>query len=221
LKAVIFDLDGTLINSAICFKEMKSRIIRHLESRGVIHGLLNDGMLNFEITRLAVENLRLKSFSEEHIQRILGEASEIMNEIELGSLDGATLVEGVPGTLKALKAKGLRLGIITRGCREYAERILSRFGLRKYFDAVVARDDVDRPKPDPEHARQLLKALDVAAKDALFVGDHWSDAECARRSGVEFLFVRKRGQSVDAPEAFGFPTVGDIEEIVRFIGANR
>ncbi|MCW4020129.1 MAG: HAD family phosphatase, partial [Candidatus Bathyarchaeota archaeon] len=151
MKAVIFDLDGTLINSAIDFKKIKSWVIGYLQSVGVTHGLLNAGMLNFKIISIAVEHLRTKGFSEERIKRVLGKVSKIMNQVELESLKGATLVEGVPETLKALKARGLKLGVITRSCRECAEKILAQFGLRGFFDAIVARDDVENSKPNPEH----------------------------------------------------------------------
>ena len=53
-----------------------------------------------------------------------------MNRGVLDSLDGATLREGVPETLAKLKTKGMKLGIITRGCREYTELILAKFKLR-------------------------------------------------------------------------------------------
>ena len=60
LRAVIFDLDETLIHSKIDFKKMKFEIISFLQYMGVTPGLLNDRMLNVEITRVAVENLRGK-----------------------------------------------------------------------------------------------------------------------------------------------------------------
>jgi len=60
LRAVIFDLDETLIHSGIDFKKMKSETIKFLQGVGVAHELLNNRMLNVEITRVAVENLRGK-----------------------------------------------------------------------------------------------------------------------------------------------------------------
>ncbi|RJS90435.1 HAD family phosphatase, partial [Candidatus Bathyarchaeota archaeon] len=143
LKAVIFDLDGTLINSAIPFEKMKLKIIKYLEEVGVTTGLLNKKMLNFEITRRAIDDLKNKGFSQQYIRETLCEVSRIMNEVELESLDGASLILGAAETLRALKERGLKLGLMTRSCREYAEKILERFNIRKYFDAVIARDDVE------------------------------------------------------------------------------
>ncbi len=220
MKAVIFDLDGTLINSTIPFKKMKSKIIQHLERKGVTPGLLNDGMLNFEITGKAEEDYRRRGISEEEIRGTLRQVSQIMNRFELESLDNATLVEDVPETLTHLKAKGFKLGIMTRSCREYAQRILDKFGLGEFFDAVVARDDVEAPKPNPKHAFHLLGLLAVPAEEALYVGDHWSDGECARKAGLRFVLLRRNGQISQIAKDFSFKTVDHIRDIYKLVEAS-
>ncbi len=217
MRAVIFDLDETLIHSGIDFKKMKSETIEFLERVGVTHGLLNDRMLNFEIVRLAVDNLRGKGFSQEEINRVLAKVTKIMNQVELESLHGATLIEGVPETLKAMKTKGLKVGIMTRGCREYTEKVLAKFGLRKYVDAVVARDDVEKPKPDPEHAFHLLRLLCVPVEEALLVGDHSSDAECAKKAGLKFILFRRRDQEIEALEEYDYKAISNIRDIVNIV----
>ncbi len=219
LKAVIFDLDGTLINSAIPFEKMKLKIIKYLEEVGVTTGLLNKKMLNFEITRRAIDDLKNKGFSQQYIRETLCEVSRIMNEVELESLDGASLILGAAETLKALKERGLKLGLMTRSCREYAEKILERFNIRKYFDAVIARDDVENPKPDPAHAMRLLDLLDVSAEEALFIGDHWSDAECAKRSGLKFVLFSREEDNLQLPIS-DVLKVREMKEILRIIGEN-
>ena len=217
MRAVIFGLDGTLIHSRIDFKKMKSMTIDFLQSIGVTPGLLNDHMLNFEILRLASENLRGKGFSEEAIRQFMVKVTDTMNRVELESWNEATIIDGVPGTLRALKAKGLKIGIITNGCREYAEKVLSKFGLGKYVDDVAARDDVERPKPNPEHALHLLRLLGVSAQETLFVGNHWLDAECAKRSGLNFVLVAGRDQSIEALKEARYQAVSSIKDIVNIV----
>jgi phosphoglycolate phosphatase len=218
LKAVIFDLDGTLINSAIPFKEMKRMIIKRLEAIGVTQGLLNDEMLNFDIAQNALQDMRSKGFKQQRIQQAFDEMSEIMNAFELKSIDKATLVRGVPETLKTLKTRKIKLGVMTRSCREYAEKLLAKFGLRNFFDAVVARDDVANPKPDPEHAFHILRLLGVSPQETLYVGDHWSDAECASRAGLKFVLVgQKTKESVELVHKLGFEAVDEIDEIADLL----
>ncbi len=213
MKVVIFDLDGTLINSAIPFKKMKRLIIKYLEDAGVTRGLLNDEMLNSEITSIAAEDLKVRGFPERYIKRVLSGASSLMNRVEIESLDGASLIDGVPETLRSLKERGFRIGLLTRSCREYAEKILRRFNIRGYFDAILARDDVEYPKPNPTHALELLKLLNVSARDAIFIGDHLSDMECAVKSGMKFILFRRDdyARGVDALK------IRDIRDVLKLL----
>jgi len=213
LKAVIFDLDGTLINSAIPFKKMKRLVIRYLEDAGVTHGLLNDEMLNSEITSLAAEDLKVRGFPERYIKRVLSGVSDLMNRIEIESLDAASLIDGVPEALRLLKERGFRIGLLTRSCREYAEKILRRFNIRGYFDAILARDDVEYPKPNPTHALELLKLLNVSARDAVFIGDHLSDIECAVKSGMKFILFRRD----NCAEDLDVLKIRDIRDVLKFL----
>jgi len=213
LKAVIFDLDGTLINSAIPFKKMKRLVIRYLEDAGVTHGLLNDEMLNSEITSLAAEDLKARDFPERYIKRVLSGVSDLMNRIEIESLDAASLIDGVPEALRLLKERGFRIGLLTSSCREYAEKILRRFNIRGYFDAILARDDVEYPKPNPTHALELLKLLNVSARDAVFIGDHLSDIECAVKSGMKFILFRRD----NCAEDLDVLKIRDIRDVLKFL----
>jgi len=213
LKAVIFDLDGTLINSAIPFKKMKRLVIRYLEDAGVTRGLLNDEMLNSEITSVAAEDLKVRVFPERYIKRVLSGASDLMNRVEIESLDAASLIDGVPEVLRLLKERGFRIGLLTRSCREYAEKILRRFNIRGYFDAILARDDVEYPKPNPTHALELLKLLNVSARDAIFIGDHPSDMECAVKSGMKFILFRRD----DYAEGVDALKIRDIRDVLKFL----
>jgi HAD superfamily hydrolase (TIGR01549 family) len=221
LKAVVFDLDGTLIDSVIDFKKMKCMMIEYLESVGVTTGLLNDRMLSFEITDTAAENLRRKGFTKEQIAGVLKRVSGIMNQIDLEAVDKAAVLDGVPEALKVLKAEGFKLGVMTRGCREYTEKVLRKLSLRGYFDAVAARDDVDKPKPNPEHAFHLLSLLGVSAEEVLYVGDHGSDAECAERAGLRFVLLRRPGQSNEVSGESSSQVIESVEDVVRLVGVLR
>jgi len=216
LKAVIFDLDGTLINSAIPFKEMKIKIITFFQAKGVTFGLLNENLLNFEIVKLAVNNLQEKGFSRRQITKILSQVSEIMNEVELQSIDNASLIEDAAKILNYLKLRGLRLGVMTRSCHEYAQKILTKFGLDKFFDALAARDDVSQPKPNPEHAFYLLNLLGVKAEETLFIGDCWSDAECASQAKLRFVFVGRTKETAKVHE-LGYKNIDSLNDLINII----
>ncbi len=216
LKAIIFDLDGTLIDSAIPFREMKKKIITFLQAKGVEEGLLSDEMLSAEIIDLAETSLRQQDSSETQLRDVLAQVESIMNEVEVQSAGNAILINGVPQMLRTLKKRGLKLGVMTRGCRQYTRIVLNKLCLRRFFDAVVARDDVDKPKPNPEHAFHILRMLEARAEETLFVGDHWSDAECAKQAGMRFVFV-SHGQDTKKARELGYPIIDDVNDVARFL----
>jgi HAD superfamily hydrolase (TIGR01509 family) len=217
LKAVIFDLDGTLIDSKIDFRKMKRRNIRLLEASGVEPGLLTEEMLNYDIERRAIEDLRTKGVPREEVQRVFQKVAEIMSEIELEAVEDARLFDGVVETLEKLKGLGLKIGIITRSCREYASRILEKFGLEKLIDAVAARDDVSRPKPDPEHPRYLMKILGVKPSETVLIGDHPMDALCAKNVGTRFFLIPKRNTNFKAFKEYSHEVLWDIRDIIHIL----
>jgi len=218
---VIFDLDGTLIDSKIDFRKMKRRNIRLLEASGVEQGLLTEEMLNYDIERRAVEDLRTKGVSEEEIQRIFQKVADIMNEIELEAVEDAQLLNGVAETLEKLKKIGFKIGIITRSCREYANKILKKFELERLIDAVAARDDVSKPKPDPEHPRHLMKILGVKPSEAVLVGDHPMDALCAKNIGMRFFLIPKRDTNFKAFEEYSHEILWNIRDILQILEAEQ
>lgn len=215
MKAVIFDLDGTLIDSKIDFRIMKRRNIRLLEASGVEPGLLTEEMLNYDIEKRAIEDLRQKGVSEEEIQRAFQKVAEIMSEIELEAIEDVKLLDGVVETLENLKRLGLRIGIITRSCREYAKRILEKFELETLIDVLVARDDVSKPKPDPEHPRYLMEILGVKPSETVLIGDHPMDALCAKNVGMRFFLIPKRDTNFKAFEEYSHETLWNIRDIVH------
>ena len=219
IKAVIFDLDDTLIYSGIDYKQMKNSLIEFLTEVRVDPSLINVNMLNSEILRAAVENLRGKNVSEKKIRKILDKANAIMNESELNSLDRVKLMEGALEVLSTLKRRGFKLGVITNGCRNYAVKVVEKFHLNKYVEAIVARDDVADFKPSSRHLSRILEVLGVSAEEAVFVGDHWIDALCAKNSGVRFILFRSNRSNAKDSENMAHKVIDDLRELVHLLPA--
>ena len=115
------------------------------------------------------------------------------NDADL-QLDAQTLVDDCPKAdllLKALHGNGLKTGLLTRGCREYAEAALDVCGISGLLDGVVARDDYpeSEAKPSPKAMEHMAEQLGVRPDEILFFGDHTFDYQCARDSGSGFVAV--------------------------------
>jgi 2-haloalkanoic acid dehalogenase type II len=196
LRAIIFDLDGTLINSTIAFQKMKTRVISHLEQSGIQQGWLNTGLLNQDIEARARAYLHDHKIPNTEIQRIFTTVTQIMNEIELEAIETVQAYPDAFETLQQVSELGFILGILTRGCREYAETALEKAQFQHFFTAIAARDEVNYPKPDPEHSQLLLKRLKVQPSETLLVGDSQTDILSAYNCNMRCVWINRQNSNL-------------------------
>jgi len=216
ITAVIFDLDGTLIRSNIDFLKMKNTIIAHFRSLGVDSEDFSSSRPTFEIVQKGIELLRKKR-SEENISKVRRRINEIMTDVEMEQVDSVSAIAGVSETMKLLKEKGIKIGILTRSCREYALKSLETTGLSKLVNFVAARDDVDKPKPDPDQVIMLAQKLNVKLEETLMVGDHPIDALCAKNSNVRFIGVLTGSSEADAFKKIGCDIVRSVNDLPQLL----
>ena len=123
---------------------------------------------------------------------IAAEMERIMNQVEL---EGAHLVEADEERelrrLRALRERGLGIGIATRGCREYAVESMRLTGIQGYVDKCLARDEVPYPKPDPRHLLDVVPHLGARPEEVFYVGDTSTDLETANAAKVEFIGYKR------------------------------
>jgi HAD superfamily hydrolase (TIGR01509 family) len=175
VKAVGFDLDGTLVN--------------------------NLGQL-LEAWKLALENIGVKVKSEMEILRHFGRRTTDIALEFTGNLDAALrLVEakdslydklwpkrsrlfpGVAEVLAEVKRRGYLCGVASSNKKERIKRILTHFSIIEYVDAVVGYDEVEKGKPHPDMLLELTRRLRVQPSQMAYVGDSFYDVEMTRRAG--------------------------------------
>ncbi|MBC7109455.1 MAG: HAD-IA family hydrolase [Archaeoglobi archaeon] len=160
IRAVIFDLDGTLTEFNVNVQEVKKAI-----------GCGDMPILEFIMT-----------LDEEERRR----AGRILREEELRAAKSCELKKGVRELLEELRRMGLKLAILTRNNREAVELVLRRFQLK--FDFVYTRED-GKFKPSEEAMLRVLSALGVSKDEAIFIGDHEIDRICGNLSGVRTFII--------------------------------
>ena len=116
------------------------------------------------------------------VERARRRAYHLMDSWELASLPRARTIPGVREVLSELSSRGCKLAVQSRACRPYVRGSLERIGFD--FDAVAAREDVKRPKPDPEGLRLIMGRLRCAPGETVVVGDHPFDMHAGRRAGT-------------------------------------
>jgi phosphoglycolate phosphatase len=191
LKAVVFDLDGTLVDSTIDYERMAGLIRLVLSEAGVPEEHLTDRRKIYQIIRGGDRVLAEMGVEAAKRKGINSEMERIMNQVELEGAHLAKPMRNSVETLNALKGRGLGIGIATRGCREYAIESMRRTGLTGYVDKCLARDEVPYPKPDARHLLDVLTHLGAEPGEVFYIGDTSTDLETANAAKVAFIGYKR------------------------------
>ncbi|HSA21351.1 MAG TPA: HAD-IA family hydrolase [Myxococcota bacterium] len=194
-RALLFDLDGTLVDS----------MPAHLEAWRVVlapRGLrFPDGFMEEVAGRptLAIAGLLRERFG------FPVEPAALAAEKQAAFLARVERVRPVPETVALARAAHgkLPLAVGTGGRREQSARLLERAGLRALFSAVVTSEDVARPKPAPDTWLRCAELLGVPPEGCLVLEDAESGFEAARRAGMRVLDVRPYILSPASPPGGG------------------
>jgi phosphoglycolate phosphatase len=178
MKLVIFDLDGTLQSLEIDFHGLRTKLSALFEGYG--HPPLEGPLL--EAVEKALETLSEKGMPGPEVENARHQAYHMMDSWEMASYPRARTFPGVQESLAELASRGCRLAVQSRACRAYVQRSLERIGFD--FDAVAAREDVERAKPDPEGIIMLMGRLRSTPQTTLVVGDHPFDIDAGKRAGT-------------------------------------
>ncbi len=217
VKAVIFDLDDTLIRSNVDFIEMRSRMIDFLRKYLPFPVDLDTSKSTHEITEYAVRLLKEHGQSE-MIPQAMNELNRIMTEVELKHVSKAKLMDGVLQTLNRLKDAKIKIGVLTRSCRKYTDETLRATGLSALVDEVATRDETNTPKPDPTQVYSLMKRMRVRPEEVVLVGDHPIDALCAKNAGVSFVGVLTGRLTGEQPKQFAEKVLPSVRELPDLLG---
>ncbi|RLI34831.1 hypothetical protein DRO55_06010, partial [Candidatus Bathyarchaeota archaeon] len=156
IRAVVFDLDGTLVEFKLDYKTLRADVINLLASRGLPRSLFSLKESVFNMLRKAEVSMRNNGKGEDEIREIRDAILSIADRYELEAARRTNLISGVIPTLKALKGMSLKMGLFTINGVKATEYILQRFRLKGFFDVIVPRDFVPSTKPDPAHLREAL-----------------------------------------------------------------
>jgi HAD superfamily hydrolase (TIGR01509 family) len=184
VKAVVFDLDGTLAAFNLDYKTVRSLVKDYLAKRGVPAELLSLDESVFEMLRKTEAWAKNTGKTEEFVDELRSEASNTTETYELEAASRTNLLPGVVDTLQALRAMGLRIALCTINSEKSVSHILERFHLASLFDVTVSRNQVRHVKPDPEHIQTALRVLGVTPEETVIVGDSRVDMQSAKALGA-------------------------------------
>ncbi len=203
IDAVLFDLDGTLLDTVADLAEASNRMLADLSrpqrTLDEIRSFLGKGIPNL-VRRCMTEG---QEASEREIDEAIGVFKRHYAEVN-GSR--TRVYPGVLEALERMRELDLRLAVVTNKAQDFTLPLLERTGLAPYFDVVVSGDTLSVKKPDPAVVTHACDLLGVALERAMMIGDSANDALAARAAGMAVLLVSygySEGLAVDSIECDG------------------
>jgi phosphoglycolate phosphatase len=198
VKAVIFDLDGTLIDSIDIYFRIVENALERLElppvSRSKILAAAESEDFKWELV-LPREVLRRR-------ENIIDEAWAVINEIAPRMFaDDLDIIEGADGALKMASAKEFKIGLVTSTQKHYLETKmvpLKNAGVDKLIEVIITSDDVKERKPAPGPLLLCAQQLDLKPADCVYVGDTTTDMQSGKAAGMHTVGVLTGFDDYDA-----------------------
>jgi HAD superfamily hydrolase (TIGR01509 family) len=189
IKAVIFDLDGTLTQPFFNFDIIREEM-----------GLQKDAGPVLEVMKSMTDHQRRN-------------AEAILHEHEHRAVAQSTLNPGAQETLDWLRKKGIRTGVLTRNKRENAEAVARKHNLK--FDGIFGRDD-GPVKPDAFGVLHLCRQFGVKPQQTIVVGDYLFDVLCAKSAGSIAVLLKNQEHAEEFAQHADF-NIDSIDQIMDII----
>lgn len=189
LKAVLFDLDGTLMETAPEIADALNDTLARLGlapvALSMVQGWIGDGarvLLGRAFAHAAARG--------EQPPTVDGAWHEFQRDYDRRCGTHSHVHAGVPQALQRLRQQGVACAVLTNKPLAFARKVLNMHGIGSAFSLVVGGDTLSVHKPDPQVMRHALAALGVEPQGALMIGDSVVDVRTARSAGVPVWLVR-------------------------------
>ncbi|WP_374449512.1 phosphoglycolate phosphatase [Stella sp.] len=209
--AIVFDFDGTLVDSA---DDLRTALNRLLAEAGLpphpiaaVRRMIGDGVAKLVERGFAAAGRPVAA------DELAAQTRHFLAIYEPISADSTRPYPGVPETLAALVGAGHRLGLCTNKPERASRLMLARLGLDRFLSSVVGGDTLPVKKPDPAPLLAAIAGLGLSPSAALMVGDNEHDVATARAAGVPVVAVSWGYSRVPLAELHADATIDDFAEL--------
>jgi len=218
LAALLFDLDGTLVDTAPDLADAANHMLRSLGratfDEATVASWIGDGVPR--LIKRALTGLRMGEPDPE----LFAQAQAIYGHYyEAHVADRGRLYPGVLATLEALRSDGFRLACVTNKAARFTKPLLATLGLAPFFDVVLSGDELPRVKPDPLPLLVAAERLQVACAGTALIGDSGNDmraAQAAQMSAIGVTYGYNHGVDLKGLGAYALSeTFGGVRDLVR------
>ncbi len=213
IEAVVFDLDGTLIDSAPDLRTAVNRMLAEKRRRaldlGEVTAMIGDGAHRLVERALAATGDGVPAGGE-----LARSTRRFLDFYEGHGADLTRAYAGAAEALKRLKNEGYALGVCTNKPQGPTREILGALGLGGYFSAVLGGESLKGVrKPDPRHLLAAVERLGATPEHAVMVGDNETDVAAARGAGIPVIVVAFGYAKVPAADLGADAVIGHFAEL--------
>jgi len=185
IKAVLFDLDGTLIDTAPDF----IRIIKELCVEANVEPIA-DEQIRVQVSEGSKAMVRLfHPDLDDNSPELTHYRDEFLRRYATNIAVHTTLFDGMDAVLLDLESRQIPWGIVTNKPRSLSVALLDALDLTKRCAVLVCPDDVKNTKPDPEPMYLAANKIGIASEDIIYVGDHPRDIDAGRAAGMKTVLA--------------------------------
>jgi phosphoglycolate phosphatase len=187
LKALIFDLDGTLVDTAPDLLQATNHALSLIDCPTITPAQLRSfvGHGALELIRRGIAAAG-RNVNEGEIKRL---HQTLLEYYSANICRNSTLFPGLVNVLDKAKAHGLRMGVCTNKVEHLSHKLLGEIGLAKYFDVVVGGDTLPTMKPDPAPYLEAVRRLGLDTGQTAMFGDSETDIRTAQNAGAPVIAV--------------------------------
>jgi phosphoglycolate phosphatase len=213
IKAIIFDFDGTLAVLNIDFSLMRGKIFDLMRHYAVQEKLIHEKYLLEIIDEVYQILWELNPpIAEDFYQK----AHDTLHEVEMRAAETGRLIPGTEATLKSLRGRRIKIGIITRNCEDAVRKVFP--GINDFCDVFVSRNSVKRVKPHPDHLTYVMELLKTSGEESMMVGDHIIDVQAGKGVGMKTIGVLTGRTKKEEFEKAGADFIlKDVSEVCKLL----
>jgi phosphoglycolate phosphatase len=216
VKAIMFDLDGTLVQTApeiaAAANLMLADLGREMLPPSQVESYIGEGAIAL------IRRCLTQHFTEDADADLFAQAEPLFFANYAKNVCESKPYEGVIDGLRAAQNKGYRLACVTNKPAKFTLPLLQQSGLANFFEIVVSGDSLPKKKPDPLQLQHICSHFDVPEYEAMLVGDSNTDIAAARAAGCFIVTVPygyNQGLPIDTDLVDA--TIDDLTQLTQFL----